>query len=91
MKSESEIKYDEKKIPVGAVPDRPDVADWRVFTPKVDLKTCTKDYSCVVLCPHNAFSVRKDDFPEINYERCTGCLICLRVCPVSAIFEEKNL
>ncbi|MBI4018480.1 MAG: 4Fe-4S binding protein [Candidatus Aenigmarchaeota archaeon] len=91
MKSEGEMKYDEKKLPVGGEPDKPDVSKWRVFTPKIDLKTCTKDYSCVVFCPHNAFDVRKDGYPQINYDRCTGCLVCLRVCPVSAIFEEKNI
>lgn len=90
MKSEEEMKY-EVKAPVGEGLDKPEVAKWRRFTPKIDLKTCTKDYSCVVLCPHNAFEIRKDEFPQIDYDRCTGCLICLRVCPVSAIFEEKEL
>ncbi|MBI2578386.1 MAG: 4Fe-4S binding protein [Candidatus Aenigmarchaeota archaeon] len=85
------MKYDEKKLPVGEGMEKPSVAEWRQFTPKIDLKTCTKDYSCVVFCPHNAISIRKDGFPEIDYDRCTGCLICLRECPVSAISEEKNL
>ena len=91
MKTETEMKYDEKKLPVSDSIDKPDIAAWRKFKPKIDLKICTKDYSCVVLCPHNAFDVKKDGFPEIDYSRCTGCLICLRVCPVSAIFEEKEL
>lgn len=91
MKSESEMKYDEKKTPVGEGLEKPPVAEWRIFTPKIDLKTCGKNYRCVAFCPHNAISIRKDGFPEIDYDKCTGCLICLRECPTSAIFEEKNL
>ena len=83
MESESEVK----EQPTSA---QQKVADWRLFKPNIDLKVCQKNYRCVVFCPHNAIQTKKDGYPVVNAESCTGCLICLRECPTSAITEERE-
>lgn len=62
----------------------------RVFRPVIDLKTCEKNYDCVVFCPRNAISINAQKNPTIQYDSCDGCLICLRVCPAAAIREEHE-
>ncbi len=52
-----------------------------------------KTMPCIDSCPVTA--IKKDeslDFPIIDVELCTGCRICLQVCPINAIFfdEEKR-
>ena len=68
--------------------DKPSVH--RSFKPKIDMKTCEKNYDCVVFCPRNAIEVGKNEFPSISYDACDGCLICLRVCPSTAIREDRE-
>ncbi|HIG96949.1 MAG TPA: 4Fe-4S binding protein [Candidatus Aenigmarchaeota archaeon] len=62
----------------------------RVLKPKIDLKKCQKNYNCMVSCPHNAITVHANGYPTIDYNLCTGCLICLRECPAFAITEEHE-
>lgn len=62
----------------------------RVVKPVINLKTCEKNYDCVVYCPRNAISVTAAGFPAIAYDLCDGCLICLRQCPSAAIIEERG-
>lgn len=88
MKAEAEIKYDEKLE--REKPDAEKTSGWRVFLPKIDLKKCGKNYRCFIFCPHDAVDIRKDGFPAIDADKCTGCLICLRECPTSAISEERE-
>jgi 2-oxoacid:acceptor oxidoreductase delta subunit (pyruvate/2-ketoisovalerate family) len=83
-----EVKYDEKKLPVFQA--KPSPSPIRVHKPKIDMKKCQKNYNCILFCPHNAISRNKNGFPVIDYNRCTGCLICLRECPVFAIAEEQE-
>lgn len=88
MKTEAEIKYDDRLEKKKAEPEKP--SSWRVFTPRIDLKKCEKNYRCFIFCPHDAIDIRKDGFPSVDAAKCTGCLICLRECPTSAISEERE-
>jgi pyruvate ferredoxin oxidoreductase gamma subunit len=40
---------------------------------------------CSTLCPDSAIRVLADGRPEIDYDHCKGCLICVGVCPPHAI------
>ena len=87
MINEEEVKF---MIPVIQPHQQELPQRLRVLKPKIDLKKCEKNYNCLVFCPHNAISVNKVGFPAIDYNLCTGCLICLRECPTFAITEEHE-
>ncbi len=43
---------------------------------------------CVDACPNNAISIPGSiiELPQIDLEKCTGCLVCIPKCPGLAIF-----
>ncbi|WP_202318489.1 4Fe-4S dicluster domain-containing protein [Archaeoglobus neptunius] len=42
---------------------------------------------CYESCPANAIQMNNiNDPPKVDYEKCTGCMKCIRVCPGLAIF-----
>jgi sarcosine oxidase subunit alpha len=43
---------------------------------------------CVDACPNGAISIPGSiiELPQIDYEKCTGCLVCIPRCPGLAIF-----
>ncbi|OPX17904.1 hypothetical protein BXT86_03960 [candidate division WOR-3 bacterium 4484_100] len=43
---------------------------------------------CVEACPNKAISIPGSmiELPQIDYEKCTGCLLCIPRCPGLAIF-----
>ncbi len=42
---------------------------------------------CYEACPSGAIEMKNiNDPPKVNYEKCTGCMKCIRVCPGLAIF-----
>ena len=45
---------------------------------------------CATSCPTGAVKpfVDINDVPEIDYEKCTGCALCVEPCPVSCIRME---
>jgi len=88
MKSIEEVKYDESLQPRKKDVEKP--SNLRIFIPRIDTKKCEKNYRCFVYCPHDAVDIRKDGFPSIDPIKCTGCLLCLRECPTSAITEERE-
>lgn len=43
---------------------------------------------CAKVCPHGAITM-KDNLPEIDYSKCTGCLTCVAKCPRQIIISRK--
>jgi len=43
---------------------------------------------CVDACPNGAISISGSiiELPQVDYEQCTGCLVCIPRCPGLAIF-----
>lgn len=43
---------------------------------------------CVDACPNSAISMPGSiiELPQVDYEKCTGCLVCIPKCPGLAIF-----
>ncbi|MGB9720000.1 MAG: 4Fe-4S dicluster domain-containing protein [bacterium] len=43
---------------------------------------------CVNACPHGAITIKGSiiELPEVDYDKCTGCLLCIPKCPGLAIF-----
>jgi pyruvate ferredoxin oxidoreductase gamma subunit len=59
---------------------------WRTMRPVIDLDRCHRcHWVCSTLCPDGAIDVLPDGAPEIDYEHCKGCMICVAVCPTHAI------
>jgi pyruvate ferredoxin oxidoreductase gamma subunit len=59
---------------------------WRTMRPVIELERCRHcHWLCSTMCPDGAILVRPDGAPEIDYEHCKGCMICVAVCPTHAI------
>jgi Fe-S-cluster-containing hydrogenase component 2 len=43
---------------------------------------------CVESCPHKAIAIEPtvNDIPRVDFDRCTGCGLCIHHCPGLAIF-----
>ncbi len=59
---------------------------WRTMRPVINYDNCSGcAWICSTYCPDGAINVRTDGYPEIDYEHCKGCLICVAQCPPHAI------
>lgn len=59
---------------------------WRTMRPVINYDKCSGcSWICSTYCPDGAINVRDDGYPEIDYEHCKGCLICVAQCPPHAI------
>ncbi|MBM4274205.1 MAG: hypothetical protein FJ134_07075 [Deltaproteobacteria bacterium] len=66
-----------EKVPTGL---------WRTVRPVIDYSHCHRcAWICSTLCPDSTISVTAEGFPQIDYEHCKGCLICMTSCPSHAI------
>jgi len=58
---------------------------WRTLRPVIDYERCNRCWwVCSGFCPDGAIRVT-DGTPEIDYEHCKGCLVCLAQCPPHAV------
>lgn len=59
---------------------------WRTLRPVIDYARCKRCWwVCSEFCPDSAIRVSAEHYPEIDYEHCKGCLICVAQCPSHAI------
>ncbi|MEJ2091466.1 MAG: 2-oxoacid:acceptor oxidoreductase family protein [Syntrophobacterales bacterium] len=59
---------------------------WRTMRPVIDYDRCKRcAWICSTLCPDSTISVNEEGYPEIDYQHCKGCLICMSSCPSHAI------
>ena len=59
---------------------------WRTLRPVIDYERCNKCWwVCSSFCPDSAIKVSEDGKPEIDYDHCKGCMICVAQCPPHAI------
>jgi pyruvate ferredoxin oxidoreductase gamma subunit len=59
---------------------------WRTLRPVIDYARCNRCWwVCSTFCPDGAISVGGDGTPEIDYDHCKGCMICVAQCPPHAI------
>jgi pyruvate ferredoxin oxidoreductase gamma subunit len=57
---------------------------WRTMRPVVNYEKCCW-WICSTYCPDGAIDVREDGMPDIDYDHCKGCLVCVAQCPPHAI------
>ena len=59
---------------------------WRTLRPVIDRELCHGcHWVCVTFCPDGAITADADGAPQIDYDHCKGCLVCVAVCPPHAI------
>lgn len=59
---------------------------WRTMRPVIDYQRCHRcAWICSTYCPEGNISLNQEGYPQIDYEHCKGCLICLAQCPHHAI------
>jgi pyruvate ferredoxin oxidoreductase gamma subunit len=59
---------------------------WRTMRPVIDHQHCRRcTWVCGTLCPDAAIHVDADGAPQVDYDHCKGCLVCVAVCPSHAI------
>jgi len=59
---------------------------WRTLRPVIDYERCRRcAWLCGSFCPDSAISIDAEGYPQIDYDHCKGCMICLAQCPSRAI------
>jgi pyruvate ferredoxin oxidoreductase gamma subunit len=59
---------------------------WRIMRPVIDYDRCHRcTWVCSTFCPDGALAMDTQGAPEIDYDHCKGCLVCVAVCPHHAI------
>jgi pyruvate ferredoxin oxidoreductase gamma subunit len=59
---------------------------WRTLRPVVDYDLCNRCWwVCSTFCPDSCIAVTEAGYPEIDYEYCKGCMVCVAKCPPHAI------
>jgi pyruvate ferredoxin oxidoreductase gamma subunit len=59
---------------------------WRTMRPIIDYHRCKRcAWICSTLCPDSTISINEEGYPQIDYQHCKGCLICMSSCPSHAI------
>lgn len=59
---------------------------WRTLRPVIDASRCNRCWwICSTFCPDGAISLNEEQYPQIDYEHCKGCMVCVAQCPTHAI------
>jgi len=59
---------------------------WRTMRPVIDYGQCNRCWwVCSTLCPDGTICVNEEGYPQLDYEHCKGCMICVAQCPSHAI------
>ena len=59
---------------------------WRTMRPVINYDLCNRCWwVCSSFCPDSAIQVNEEKYPQIDYDHCKGCMICVAQCPPHAI------
>ncbi|NQU57908.1 MAG: 2-oxoacid:acceptor oxidoreductase family protein [Rhodospirillales bacterium] len=59
---------------------------WRTMRPVLDKALCKKCvWVCGSFCPDGVITTDAEGFPDIDYDHCKGCMICVAQCPPHAL------
>ena len=57
----------------------------------IDLSGCTRCFYCFALCPEGAIRLDKENYPQVDYQYCKGCLVCVEECPTKTIDKVREV
>lgn len=86
-----ELPFDDARVSAPAIHDAMTsvlvrTGLWRTMRPVIDTGRCNRCWwVCSSLCPDSAISVGASGYPEVDYDHCKGCMICVAQCPAHAI------
>jgi len=67
---------------------------WRSYRPVIDYQLCKHCWwVCSTYCPGGAINVDAKGQPDVDYDHCKGCMICVAQCPshaISIVPEQEN-
>jgi len=64
---------------------------WRTHRPVIEEARCHGcAWICSTFCPDGAIAIDAAGRPQIDYDHCKGCLVCVAVCPHHAIRVERE-
>lgn len=59
---------------------------WRTVRPVLEAARCNRCvWVCGSACPDGVITTDAEGYPEVDYEHCKGCMICVALCPHHAI------
>jgi pyruvate ferredoxin oxidoreductase gamma subunit len=59
---------------------------WRTRRPELDRARCRHcHWICSTFCPDGVIAADSEGAPEIDFDHCKGCLVCVAVCPHHAL------
>lgn len=68
---------------------------WRTLRPVLDPELCGKCvWVCGSSCPDGVIGVDANGYPEVDYDHCKGCMICVVQCPrhaIAAVPEQEAI
>ena len=89
---ENEPKKYIPKFRFGSIINAPNKLAGQLITLKVHLhkNKCVQCSRCIEKCPHSAFSISKDGFPQFISKKCENCYRCIHHCPQLALSLSKR-
>jgi pyruvate ferredoxin oxidoreductase gamma subunit len=65
---------------------------WRTMRPVIDYQRCNRCWwVCSTFCPDGAITVTAGNYPQIDYDHCKGCMVCVTQCPPHAISSVPEI
>lgn len=59
---------------------------WRTMRPVIHYDRCSRCWwTCSTLCPDGVISLNEEGYPQIDYDHCKGCMVCVAGCLRHAI------
>ncbi len=60
----------------------------REFKASIDFSKCNQcedKLLCVKICPEEAIKLKGEDYPMVDYAKCSACGLCMAICPKNAV------
>jgi len=65
---------------------------WRTMRPMLETDLCKKCvWICGSFCPDGVIKTDADGYPDIDYDHCKGCMICVAQCPAHALIGQLEI